>query len=54
MTAAHQRLLVGFATMAVGWAFALRALSQITPWASLAGIALLILLGWGVLRAARI
>jgi putative Mn2+ efflux pump MntP len=54
MTATRQRLLIGLVTMAVGWTFALRALSLISPWASLAGVTLLILLGWGVLRAARI
>jgi hypothetical protein len=54
MTATNNRLLLSLATMLAGWALALRALSQIGPWASLVGVAFLALVGAGLVRATRI
>ena len=54
MTAINNRLLFSLATMLVGWGLALRALSQIGPWASLAGVVFLAVVGAGLVRAARV
>lgn len=54
MLATHNRLVACVATMMAGWLLALHALNQMSAWAVLAGIAFLAMVGWGVLRAARI
>lgn len=54
MTAMHNRLLLGLATMMVGWLLALRALTEFGAWGPIAGLAFLMSVGWGILRAARI
>jgi putative Mn2+ efflux pump MntP len=54
LTTTNNRLLFSLATMLAGWVLALRALSQIGPWASLAGVAFLAVVGVGLVRAARI
>jgi hypothetical protein len=54
MTVMHTRLLLGLATMMVGWLLAFRALYQLGAWGPLVGLAFLMSVGWGILRAARI
>ncbi len=54
MTTTNNRLLFSLATMLAGWVLALRALSQIGPWASVAGVAFLAMVGVGLVRAARV
>lgn len=54
MTAMHTRLLLGLATMMVGWLLAFRALHQLGAWGPLSGLAFLMAVGWGISRMARI
>jgi fucose permease len=54
MTSTHTRLLLGLASMALGWLLAFRALHLLGAWGLLAGLAFLLAVGWGILRAARI
>jgi hypothetical protein len=54
MTAVSNVLLVGLAGLILGWAFALRALAEISPWGPLVGMVLLSMAAVGVLRAARL
>jgi len=50
----QQRLGLSLAAMVVGWALALRALSLLSAWAPAVGLGFLALVGWGVVRLARI
>ncbi|MDR7543105.1 MAG: hypothetical protein QN120_02505 [Armatimonadota bacterium] len=50
----QQLLAVSLVVMALGWALALRALALLHAWAPAAGLGFLALVGWGVVRLARI
>lgn len=53
MTATFNLLLVGLAGLTIGWVLALRALSEISAWGPLAGVAFLGLVIWGLIKASE-
>jgi len=54
MTMTLNYLLVSLAGLAIGWILALRALSDMSPWAAVGGVVFLGLVLWGLVKAARI
>jgi hypothetical protein len=54
MVAAHNRVLIAVSTLIVVWLLALRALTDLSAWAMLAGVVFLTIVGVSVLKASRI